>query len=331
MGKRKARNALEDAMLVNNATYFDYLERFKKIALSLFEWTNLPDSMDARFLERCLYYTGQAAMLYLEPYGYINTKSATSGNLNLYGLPTQIRCYSYGQINENRNVFYGRSTGTTEADEDNRTTDFNIDDDRNSGAILVLNNWEGMATANTIELFAYRMYTVERAIDVNIKAQKTPYMVLTSEDERLSMVNAMNQIDKNAMMIIGEKNTFDPNAIRTLNTQAPYIADKLTDYKHSIWNEFLTFMGVDNISEKRERMISAETMSNNECVNLNLQSYLKPRETAAKQFNEKYGLNIEVKLRSDIYNIIKSSESIVMDSLDDVAAENIEKLEVANG
>ena len=329
MGKRKTRSALEDAILVNNATYFDYLERFKKIALSIFDWQNLPESMDARFLERCLYYTGQAAMLYLEPYGYINTKSATAGNLNLYGLPTQIRCYSYGQINENRNVFYGRTTGTTEASEDDRVSE--LDTDKNSGAILVLNNWEGMATANTIELFAYRMYTVERAIDVNIKAQKTPYMVLTSTDERLSMINAMNQIDNNAMMIVGAKDSFDPNAIRTLQTQAPYIADKLTDYKHSIWNEFLTFMGVDNISEKRERMISAETMSNNECVNLNMQSYLRPRQRAAEQFNEKYGLNIEVKLRSDIYNIIKSTESLVMDNLDGTALDNIEKLEVANG
>ena len=72
-------------------------------------------------------------------------------------------------------------------------------------------------------------------------------------------------------------------------------------------------------------------MSNNECVNLNLQSYLQPRMRAAKQFNEKYGMNVEVKLRSDIYNIIKSTESVVMDSLDDQAVEDIEKLEVANG
>ena len=321
MGKRKSRTNLEDAILINNATYFDYVERFKKIALSMFEWSNIPDSMDSRFLEKCLYYTGQAAMLYLEPYGYINTKSATAGNLNLYGLPTSIRCYSYGQINENRRVFYGRSTGSGEIDPD----------DKNSEAILVLNDWEGVPTASTLELFAFRMYTVERAIDVNIRSQKTPYIVLTSEDERLSMVNAMQQIDKNAIMIVGEKNHFDPNAIRTLNTNSPYIADKLTAYKQSIWNEFLTFLGIDNIQEKRERLVSAETMSNNECVNLNLQAHLKPRQTAAKQFNEKYGLNIEVKLRSDIFNIIKSSESIIMDSLGDVAVENIEKMEVANG
>ena len=57
----------------------------------------------------------------------------------------------------------------------------------------------------------------------------------------------------------------------------------------------------------------------------------KPREKAAKEFNQKYGKNIEVKLRSDVYNIIKSTESIVMDSIDQEDAENIEKLEVANG
>jgi hypothetical protein len=78
-------------------------------------------------------------------------------------------------------------------------------------------------------------------------------------------------------------------------------------------------------------MISAETMSNNECVNLNMMSGLKPREKAAEQFNQKYGMNVEVKLRSDIYNIIKSTGSVVMDSLGSEDAENLEKLEVANG
>ena len=327
MGKRKARNSLEDAVLVNNATYFDYLERFKKIVLSLFEWEGLPDSMDARYLERCLYYTGQAAMLYLEPYGYINTKSATAGKLNLYGLPTQIRCYSYGEINTNRRVYSGVSDAVAEINGYEDDTD----DKRQTEAILVLNNWEGMATASTIELFAYRMYTAERAIDVNIRAQKTPYVVITNENERLSMKNALQQVDENAMVLVGERGHFDPESIRTMNTGAPYIADKLTDYKHSIWNEFLTYIGVDNISEKRERMISAETMSNNECVNLNLMASLKPREKAAEQFNQKYGMNISVKLRSDIYNIIKSTESVVMGSLGDESLENIEKMEVANG
>ena len=327
MGKRKARNNLEDAVLMNNATYFDYLERFKRIALSMFDWSNLPDSMDARYLERCLYYTGQAAMLYLEPYGYINTKSATSGKLNLYGLPTRIRCYSYGEINTSRRVFNGVSEAVAKINGYEDDTD----DTRQTEAILVLNNWEGVATANTVELFAMRMAIAERAIDVNIRAQKTPFVLVTNQNKRLSMMNALDQVDKNAMAVVVEQNQLDAESFKTLQTSAPYVADKLTDYKRGIWNEFLTYIGVDNISEKRERMISAETMSNNECVNLNMMASLKTREKAAKEFNQKYGKNIEVKLRSDIFNIIKSTESIVMDSLDTEDTENFEKLEVANG
>lgn len=327
MGKRKARNNLEDAVLMNNATYFDYLERFKRIALSMFEWTNLPDSMDARYLERCLYYTGQAAMLYLEPYGFINTKSATSGKLNLYGLPTRIRCYSYGEINTSRRVFNGVSEAVAKINGYEDDTD----DDKSTEAILVLNNWEGVATATTVELFAMRMAIAERAIDVNIRAQKTPFMVVTNDNERLSMMNALDQVEKNAMALVVERNHFDPESFKTLETQAPFVADKLTDYKMGIWNEFLTFLGVDNISEKRERMISAETMSNNECVNLNMMASFKTREKAAREFNQKYGKNVGVKLRSDVYNIIKSTESIITDSLKNENLETIEKMEVANG
>lgn len=327
MGKRKARNNLEDAVLMNNATYFDYLERFKRIALSLYEWKNLPESMDERYLERCLYYTGQAAMLYLEPYGYINTKSATSGKLNLYGLPTRIRCFSYGEINTSRRVYSGVSDAVAEVNGYEDDTD----DKRQTEAILVLNNWEGVATANSVELFAMRMAIAERAIDVNIRSQKTPFVIITNDNERLSMMNALDQVDKNAMFIVGERNHFDPEAIRVLQTGSPYIADKITDYKSGIWNEFLTFLGVDNLTEKRERLISSETMSNNECVNLNMMAGLKPREKAAQQFNEKYGKNVEVKLRSDVYNIIKSTESIVMDSLSSEDENTLEKLEVTNG
>ena len=47
-----------------------------------------------------------------------------------------------------------------------------------------------------------------------------------------------------------------------------------------------------------------------------MQSYLIPRKEACKKYNEKFGLTgtskaIDVKLRSDLYNIIKENESIV--------------------
>ena len=63
-----------DTMLTNDLTYIDYLERFKKIALSMFEWVNLPETMNERYLEECLYYFGQASLLKDETKGFINTQ-----------------------------------------------------------------------------------------------------------------------------------------------------------------------------------------------------------------------------------------------------------------
>lgn len=70
--------------------------------------------------------------------------------------------------------------------------------------------------------------------------------------------------------------------------------------------------------EKKERLVSDEVNSNNELINLNLQSYLAPRQQACKEFNEKFGLTgtdkeISVRLRSDLHNIIKNAQSIVED------------------
>lgn len=301
----RARTDLKDAVLVNNATYTDYLERFKKIAMSIFEWTDLPDSMDARYIEKCLYYLGSAGLLHTEEYGFINTKATSAGDFNIYGLPTAIQCYSYS-FNEQRRLYSGL-TGQ--------------DNDINSEAILVMNNWERVPTASTIELFALRLYEAERACDVNIKAQKTPVLLLIDENQRFTMKNLYEQYDGNTPVIFGDKNQLSMDSIKAIKTDAPFVANDIMQYKKEIWNEALTFLGVNNLSEKRERLISDETNTNNELINLNLMSYLAPRKLACKQFNEKYGLNIDVKVRSDLDNIIKRAASVVMDDYADKVIE----------
>lgn len=301
----RARTDLKDAVLVNNATYTDYLERFKKIAMSIFEWVNLPDSMDARYIEKCLYYLGSAGLLHTEEYGFINTKATSAGDFNIYGLPTSIQCYSYS-FNEQRRLYSGL------------TGDNN---DINSEAILVMNNWERVPTASTIELFALRLYEAERACDVNIKAQKTPVLLLIDENQRFTMRNLYEQYDGNTPVIFGDKNQLSMDSIKAIKTDAPFVANDIMQYKKEIWNEALTFLGVNNLSEKRERLISDETNTNNELINLNLMSYLAPRKLACKQFNEKYGLNIDVKVRSDLDNIIKRAASVVMDDYADKVIE----------
>lgn len=295
--KKKAINShFEDAMLLNDRTYIDYLERMKKICLSMFEWENLPDSMNSRYLEMCLYYKGQAALLYDNEYGYINTQAADAGYINIYGLPTQINCYSYS-YNSTRELYVPDSAGTKDEE-----------------CILVMNTYERIPTAATIELFAKRLAEAQRTADININAQRTPIMILTDRNQELSMKNMYAEYEGNTPVIFGDRNQLNLDSINVIKTDAPFVAKDLMEYKVQIWNEFLTTMGVSNLSEKRERLVTSEVDSNNELVNLNLQSFLAPRKQACKEFNDKYGLMgdkaIDVKVRSDLYNIIKQAESI---------------------
>ena len=303
------KDAFRDAMILNSETYTDYLGRMKKICLSMFEWKNLPPSMNARFLEMCLYYNGQAAMLYDENYGYMNTMAADGGYINIYGLPTEVQCYSY-RFNQRRSLF----TLTSGEEKDKE-------------CILVMNNYERIPTQSTVILFAKRLAEAQRTADVNIQAQRTPILIATDQKQYFTLKKMYEEYDGNTPAIFADKNLIDPNSLKAIKTEAPFIAQNIMDYKREIWNEFLTTMGISNLSEKRERMISNEVDSNNELINLNLQALLAPRKEACQLFNEKYGLlgdkAIDVKVRSDLYNIVKQFESVTDEYRDSVRMEEL--------
>lgn len=307
-----------DSAYCNERTFVDYLNRFRRIALSMFEWVNLPSSMSSRYLEECLYYNGQASLLYTNKYGFINTKCAGSGYINIYGLPDKLNCFSYG-FNEMRELYTGiNPLNETEKDKE---------------CILVMNNWDRTPTVSSMELFAWRLYLAQRTCDVNVSAQRFPVMVVGDEKQRLMLENLYSQYDGNRPFIFGNKDQLNGSELKAINTGAPYVVDKISEYKKEIFNEALTYLGINNMSvSKKERLTENESMENNELVNLNLQAMLAPRLEACRQFNEKYGLTgtdkeISVRLRSDLQNIIKEEQSIVSDYMDNGRIDNEENID----
>lgn len=326
MGKRKVNlnnYKFIDSALANEDTYYNYLNQLKRIATSIFEWVNLPDSMNAEYLEKCLYYFGSATFLYDETLGFINTNCASGGNINIYGYPNAFHCFSYGY--QEFRILY---TGLKNQSELKDTTQ----------CVLVMNNIDRIPTQPQIEMYAYRLYEAQRSADVNIKAQKTPVLIVGTDKQRLTLENLYNQYNGNQPFIFGEKDQISAENMKALKTEAPFVADKLEEYKKEIWNEVLTFLGINNIQTiKKERVLTDEVNSNNEVINLNLQAMLYPRQKACKQFNELFGLKgtnkeISVRVRSDLHNIIKQAESVIADYIDqtitDETNENLPNNEV---
>lgn len=260
----------DDTALLNEAVYGDYYKRLRLLALSIFEWENLPDSMSARFLESCLYWYGKAAIVNDDTLGIINLKCTPSEALNIYGDAIEYHCYSTGYDNT-----------------------FALDD-----MVYVRNNLEAVPTDITIQLFAQRLYEAERTIEVNVKAQKTPVIILCDEKQRLTMKNVYQKFDGNEPVIFGKKG-LDLDDIKVLRTDAPFVADKLEEYKRNVWSEALSFLGINNImTEKKERLVTGEVDANNELIDLSAQTMLLTRQLACEQYNKLWGGNISVRQRS---------------------------------
>ena len=300
--KNVNREFIESSVL-NTETYLNYLERLKQVAISQFEWLNLPSSMNAQFLERCLYEFGKASLLKTKDYGFINAKAVGSSDLNIYMLPSSINCFSTDSLNEDRKLYNGFL--------DEETSEYDY-------CVLVKNNQDMIPTEPTLRLFAWRLYEAERTCDVNIKAQKTPVLIVGDESLKLAMKNLFEKYEGNEPVIYADKKQLGTDTLRALKTDAPFIADKVMEYKKEIWNEALTFLGINNINvEKRERLVKEEANANNELVNLNLQNRLLVRKEACKQFNELFNLTgdnaIDVRVRSDLTNAIKTYDSTASD------------------
>ena len=269
-GMTRPKNQFDETAYINNLTYLDYYKRLRLLALSAFEWENLPDSCNAEFLERTLYEMGKAVFLYDDNLGIINTKCTPSDSVNIYNIATEYHCYA------------------TNYDTDRPLNDI----------VLVRNNIDYLPTDTTVQLFARRLYEAERAADVNIKGQKTPVLIVADESQRLTMKNVYMNYDGNTPVIYANKN-FDVNSVKTFPTLAPFVADKIQEYKRNVWNEFLTFLGVNNVeTEKRERLTNDEVNANNNVVNLSADTMLLTREKAAAEFNKKWDMNITVRRRT---------------------------------
>lgn len=258
---------------LNNSTYLDYYYRLKNLALNVFKWENLPDTVDERFLELTLFEKGYLLYFNDEDIGDIALTCTIGGELNIYNIPKRRTAYSTSGYRRNMN-------------EDN--------------SVLIFNNFLHMPTESTIRLFALRLYEIERAIDVNIKGQKTPILILCDEQQRLTMQNLYMQYDGNEPFIFGDKN-LGVTGVSSLKTDAPFVSDKLLVLKHQILNEALTFCGIENSNaDKRERLVADEVGSNYGQVEAQRNVMLNARRQACEQINAMFGTDIWVNFRSNL-------------------------------
>lgn len=244
---------------LNDATFFDYYTRLKNLALSEFEWS-LPKTCDSRFLELILFEFGH--VLFFQDdlnKAFLTLQFTLQGPLNMYRIPINRRAFAVTGYNQTCN-------------------------DLNS--VIIWNNPLRQPTSLTVELYARKMTEIDRAIDVNIKAQKTPVLIKGTMEQQRALKTLYSKYDGNTPVIFGD-NSFDTNQLGVLQTNAPESYVNLMIAKQRIWNEALTFVGVNNTNiDKKERMITDEVNANLDEIGRIKYSRLKERLAACDLIND---------------------------------------------
>ena len=271
-GRRRKNTEFGESALKNNIAYTQYLERLTELSVAMFDWQNLPDTVDARYLELALFSDGMTVFFKDEVIGYLCLKVMATQPLDVYEIPIGRRAYAVNGYQKEL-------------------------DDKNS--VLIYNNLLHTNSVTMVRMFAERLYRLDRIIEINAEAQKTPILIQGSEPQRLTLKNLYKEYSGNAPVIFGDKN-LDLNALKVLKTDAPYNADKLYQLKTQTWNEALTYLGISNLNiQKKERLISDEAIRSQGGTIASRYSRLQSRRDAVDKINDMFGLDITVDFRED--------------------------------
>lgn len=246
---------------------------YQMLALNRYKWENLPNGIESRYIEQMLYDNGECALFDHPDFGLTVLRSSSRENLNIYGEPTKL---SLTGFNEHRTVMMDE-------------------------CVRILNNDLGLPTQENILYYARRMAEIDDIIMQNLRQQRVPYLFATDENNSFSMKTLYDRIYQGEPAIFVDKETLNgqPENIMVIPTNAPYLVDKLQIQKQEMERELLTFLGINNTLEKKERLLQDETNSNNQFIKMSSDIGFKQRQLACEMMNEMFNLNVTVRETQD--------------------------------
>ena len=255
--------------LLNDLTYKTIFDKFKMVAVNMFEWSGLPDGIEEKYIEELLFNHGQAIFFRDPAMSYMCLKADNGAELNVYGEPL-----GWWATGFNYHKYY------------------HTDD-----CVIISNNKLRIPTINFIMFYANKLTEAERTMDVNVKACKTPYIFACDDKDVLSFKQIFAKVDGNEPAIFSDRG-LNLDSMQVFQTGVKFLGNELQDYKHTVENELLTFLGVNNTPvDKKERLITDEAEANDELIQSFAEIQLEAREKACEEINKMFKLNVSVKRR----------------------------------
>lgn len=284
----------------NYRAFTKNLDMLISLAINRFRWVGLPDTCDARYLEKVLLRNGIATLSFKadEPIRIYHTLQAlVQGNYNMYGLPVNWRAVGYDGL-----------------------TDYPVTDDN---GVLCYYSYSRISPFNALEIYARKLAHYERTEDVNLSHQMKPFIFIAPQEKKLELANLVKQVEGGEPAILGDERMLDlVNNVTALNTEVPLVVEELARGYQNTFNMALLYLGIPHLAfEKGERMIEDEARANTAPTNVMLLDCLQARREFCDKVNAKFGLDISVYFNDDWesynFNYLNNIESMAQDGIID--------------
>lgn len=281
-----------------------------EMAVNRFKWEGLPPTVDPRFLEMTLFYTGLCIFYWDTDFdALLAVRGAGGGFVNMLDNPVNFTVVGPSKLDSTiQDSVGGPSVGLLSKGMPIRAYDPVVHSeitDKNKLRDLCVPVWANafrFPDLEQISIYATRLAWIDRTLEINTKNARRTKILKTTQDAKLSAVNVIRSLDQGDELIQVTGALADMDFIEAIDLEVnPDSYEKLSLLRTRIWNEALSLFGINGANQdKKERLVAAEVGANDEQVSTMRYSALNARQDACERINKVFGTEISVDFRSVI-------------------------------
>ena len=266
-----------------STTYFYYQRALFRKAMSIYEFSGIPDNWDLDYMLSHLLADGFITITDTA-IGVIPLQCGISG-INVYNHPTTV-------------IIANPVLGNLE-----RT----IDDD--CALVKISHDYRGIL--DIVQRYATLLSECDSSISVNLMNSKVTFIGLVESKAQANSMKLMyDTISKGEPAVFVKGSQINGDQILYNHVKENFVAGDIQMLKRKIMSEFLTEIGVNNANtDKRERLTDNEVEANDSEIQLNAGYWLENMREGFNIANDMFGLNVAV----DLKNTVNTEEEVIKD------------------
>ena len=263
--------------MINLTDKHGLLKQFKddqlNKSLTMFDWSNLPDSLPAVELEKMLQINGYAVIAKYQ--GKVYAFQGGFTGQDAYNQPTQVIVNNPALKNN---------------------TTYTIDED----CVVIKNDDMKQGLTKTYEYYGQRLIENEITMLMTDYNLRMPFTISSSDDQTTqSAKDYLNKIIDGSLGVIGEQKLFKALSVTPTNSKQSTTFADLYGYQQFIIAQLNNTIGLaTNNNMKRERLTTNEIEVNKNASYPLVDNMLRNRQVAAAKINKMFDLDVDVEYSS---------------------------------